>query len=149
MDIMLSCCHVGSLRAQNALWISVHYTLYTILYTLYTILYTLYSILYTLYTIHYTLYTIHYTLYTIHYTLYTVNCSLYTRGTLFPKYDEISSSSLICHRHRHRHRLSAVSLRLTAGSDRQPGGWSAPATLDNPVGVASTTTTTKLKLFLT
>jgi hypothetical protein len=69
------------------------------------------------------------------------------RGTHFPKYDEISSSSSICHRHRHR--LSAVSLRLTAGSDRQPGGWSAPATLDGPVGVASTTTTTKLKLFQT
>jgi hypothetical protein len=69
------------------------------------------------------------------------------RGTLFPKYDEISSSSLICHRHHHR--LSAVSLRLTAGSDQQPGGWSAPATLDGPVGVASTTTTTKLKLFQT
>lgn len=65
----------------------------------------------------------------------------------FPKYDEISSSSLICHRHRHS--PSAVSLRLTAGSDRQPGGWSAPATLDGPVGVASTTTTTKLKLFQT
>ena len=62
-----------------------------------------------------------------------------SRGTLIPKYDEISSSSLICH----CHRLSAVSLRLTAGSDSQPGGWSAPATLDGPVGVASTTTTTK------
>ena len=66
---------------------------------------------------------------------------------LFPKCDEISSSSLI--NLFANHRLSAVSLRLTAGSDRQPGGWSAPATLDGPVGVASTTTTTKLKLFQT
>ena len=69
------------------------------------------------------------------------------REALFPKCDEISSSSFI--NLFANHRLSAVSLRLTAGSDRQPGGWSAPATLDGPVGVASTTTTTKLKLFQT
>ena len=60
------------------------------------------------------------------------------RFTLFPECDEISSSSSIPLPANDR--LSAVSLRLTAGSDRQPGGWSAPATLDSPVGVASTTT---------